>query len=808
MAARRLNARAAVAGSIGAMGLLAVVLSLITAELCQRRALADQREAIAELVGLAAETRLDQLAGRSRQLGLALQAEPAFRDALAARDADALGRRLDAHFHQYFVTAGLIGLQKLVAFDARLNPVATSGEGLATSARTYCPGLLASAARRDGPNRLKMVSGLCLQGGRPLHATLVPVGGLKPAGYVEVVADPLKALEGVADDLGLPLELRRTDGAVAFRSRSWPDGPPGPGTVVAAHTLRGDAAEPVVAVAVLRDVRVLEARFAHVRQVAVAVAAAAALVTALLALMALSGAVLEPIRALHRHVRQVREDRGSLARPVPLKGSSETRELAAAFNDMASALHATVQDLAAANHRLRREAGEKERAQALLQGAREHLERRVAERTATLRRANENLRDQARERRQAELALVGARDQAESAARARSAFLTAMNHRLRTPLNTILGFAGILEDRDDGLTPVQRDRVRQIRAAASSLSDLVDEVLDLARVESDRIDITPLPVDLAPLLADCVEAVRPRARARGIEAPEVTAPPGPVGVRADPERLRRVLATLLSNAVVHNRRRGRVDVTVEPGAAPGGGEVVRVTVADTGQGIPPSRMETVFEPFAGGADRGGGGAGLALARRLVTLMGGRIGAESTPGRGSRFWLELPAAPVPTPSLFFAARTGRAEAPGPGAPASPGAAGAPDASTGPLLLCVEDDPANLALLEELVRRHLPGARLASAATAEAALRLARAERPDAILMDLQLPGMDGLAAVEALKADPATAPIPVLAVSAAAGPEREEAARRAGCVGFVSKPYRFSDLLARLAAALAAPAPPA
>ncbi|MBP6900597.1 MAG: response regulator [Burkholderiaceae bacterium] len=381
--------------------------------------------------------------------------------------------------------------------------------------------------------------------------------------------------------------------------------------------------------------------------------------------------------------------------------------------------------------------------------------------------------------------LERARAEAERANHAKSEFLSRMSHELRTPLNAILGFGQLLELQagDDG----QRARVREILHAGRHLLTLIDEVLDLARVEAGHLSVSPEPVALQPLVQDCLGLVRPAALARGVQLLEPS-PLCAVHVRADRTRLKQVLLNLLSNAIKYNRPHGMVAVTCqpEPQAAGAGPAWLRIRVDDSGTGLDEAQQGRLFVPFerldAEARQIQGTGIGLALSKRLVELMGGQIGVESAPGRGSSFWLRLPLAQAPAPPALPA-------------PADTASA-APPRQRRHDLLCIEDNPANLRLIEQIFA-HRDDLRLLTAMSPALGLELARSHRPALVLLDINLPDMDGYAVLQCLHDHAATRDIPVLAVSANAMPKDLERAKAAGFAGYVTKPLDVRELLARV-----------
>ncbi|MBA5637821.1 response regulator [Duganella sp. LX20W] len=390
-----------------------------------------------------------------------------------------------------------------------------------------------------------------------------------------------------------------------------------------------------------------------------------------------------------------------------------------------------------------------------------------------------------------------ARQQAERANQEKSTFLSHMSHELRTPLNAILGFAQILTSDKLPSTPDEKQAfARHILQAGRHLLTLINEVLDLAKIESGAMTLSLEPVALARVFQECQAMIQPLATRRGIELRFPAR--APAHVVADRTRLKQVLINLLSNAVKYNRERGTVAldcVAAQPGR-------VRIAVRDTGAGLTAAQLELIFQPFnrlgQEGSAEEGTGIGLALTKRLMEAMRGQIGVASMVGVGSTFWIELPAtdagAAVAPELVAFTP-----VAPLPQAPtASPPAAARPEPSTtpapapedGPTLLYVEDNPANLQLIADLLRLRRTSAgpcALLSATGGEQGLELARQHRPDLILMDIHLNGMDGLETRRRLLADPATAHIPVIAISASAMPEQVRHNMAAGFFRYLTKP---------------------
>ncbi len=383
-------------------------------------------------------------------------------------------------------------------------------------------------------------------------------------------------------------------------------------------------------------------------------------------------------------------------------------------------------------------------------------------------------------RKMAEDGMRIAMEDADKANRAKSEFLSSMSHELRTPLNAILGFGQLLQyNPKEPLKETQQSCVVHILKGGEHLLALINEVLDLARIEAGRVDMSIEDIPLAALFEDVRALIEPLA-AKARIALDMPAPTADMTARADYTRTKQALINLMSNAVKYNFEGGRITVRAEQG--PHG--LIRVSVADTGPGIPTGKQAELFKPFnrlgAEVTEIEGTGIGLALTKKLVEMMDGRIGFTSEIGVGSTFWFDLPAAGGKAPAA---------------APA--GTALAARAETLPdvrgTLLYVEDNPANLKLMEMIVAR-IPNLTMLTAHNAEMGLAIAADRKPDVVIMDINLPGMDGYAALKRLKADKATQKIPVVALSANATPHDIEKGEKAGFFRYLTKPVDVERLL--------------
>ena len=389
------------------------------------------------------------------------------------------------------------------------------------------------------------------------------------------------------------------------------------------------------------------------------------------------------------------------------------------------------------------------------------------------------------------LELQAARIAADTANQAKSDFLSRMSHELRSPLNAILGFAQLMESGTPEPTAAQQDSIVQILHAGWYLLELINEILDLALIESGKLSLSPEPMSLAEVLADCRAMTEPQAGSAGI-ALHFFPPEPDLFVRADRTRVKQICLNLLSNAIKYNRSGGKVEVRCS--MRPNGR--VRVAFRDTGAGLAPDQVAQLFQPFNRlGQETGlqqGTGIGLVVCQQLVRLMGGEIGVASEPGVGSEFWIDLLASHgLAQPAEAELADLQNATAPATGAPLRS-------------VLYVEDNPANLLLVTRLLARR-PDLHLLSATDGRSGVELARATRPTMILMDINLPGISGVTALKLLAADPATAHIPVVALSANAMPRDIAKGLAAGFFRYITKPIHVADFMVTLDLALAAAA---
>jgi len=470
----------------------------------------------------------------------------------------------------------------------------------------------------------------------------------------------------------------------------------------------------------------------------------------------LQRAVTQPILDISAVARDVVQQR-NYAQRATRTSDDEVGALTDAFNNMLSEIERRTHELEALNARASQ--------------LNEDLERRVHERTKQLEEAT---------------------DSAQKANRAKSEFLANMSHELRTPLNAVIGFGQLLKASDVAVSvEKRREFAEHVVAAGRHLLTLIDEILNLAQIESGKVSLSLEPVQIADVLADCRTMIGPMAQSRGIRLDF----PSGLGLAAvaDRTRLKQVLLNLLSNAVKYNRDNGAVTVTCTPHAS----ARIRISVQDTGAGLQATEVDALFQPFNRlGRELGseeGTGIGLVVTKRLVEAMGGQIGVQSEPGVGSVFWFELAASVPAQPGLSV-------EHTRPAMLDAPHAAGR--IAT---VLCVEDNPANMELLRQVLGQR-PDLRLLTAADGRAGLQMAFEHRPDVIVLDNNMPNLTGSEAQAVLRNDPRTSAIPVIALTANAMPGAIASGLTAGFFRYLTKPVDIRQLLSAVSDALSSRRP--
>jgi len=444
--------------------------------------------------------------------------------------------------------------------------------------------------------------------------------------------------------------------------------------------------------------------------------------------------------------------RGDFSVAVAHNADDELGQLADDFNKMTDELRANIEKRMAADRALRE--------------VNERLEHEVALRTQEIEEAMDHL---------------------VTANQAKSEFLSSMSHELRTPLNAIMGFAQLLDlSKTEVLSAKQQKSVHQILENGNHLLTLINEVLDLSSIESGRLSVSLENLDIGDTIATCIQNTAPAQKSMGVKVINTIDSSALPMAHADKTRLTQAIYNLLTNAIKYNRTEDGT-VTISCHELPDG--YLRVRIADTGYGIPIEKQSDLFKPFMRlGHETGkikGTGIGLTIVDRLMSLMHGRVGFTSDLGKGSVFWIDVPVG------------TNGTGVP-PALPARPRLKPAPSADRAEtrdekVVLYIEDNLANMALMEAFIDE-IDGVRLLSAHNAEEGLEIARDQLPDLVLMDINLPGMNGIEAAQRLKADERTAAITIIAVTAAAMTDQVRRNFTSDFKGYITKPFVLADFL--------------
>ena len=393
------------------------------------------------------------------------------------------------------------------------------------------------------------------------------------------------------------------------------------------------------------------------------------------------------------------------------------------------------------------------------------------------------------ERKKIENELSKAKAEADRANVAKSEFLSRMSHELRTPMNSILGFAQLMDMGE--LNPVHKKGVNQILKSGKHLLDLINEVLDMARIESGRLTVSPEPVEISGVILETIDIVRHLAAENHITLEcNASTSTKKLFVKADHQRLKQVLLNLINNAIKYNREGGtvKIEYTIFNSAVSNGDplktNVIRISVIDTGKGISPEFIEQIFIPFERiGAERTkteGTGLGLAISKKLIEAMGGKIGVESKAGIGSTFWIELPQTES---QINYYERTSELTKPE-----------IEIIQNGGTILYIEDNLSNIQLVEQILEMHRPSTKLITNIYGKNAVQFAIDYKPDLILLDLNLPDIHGSIVLELLQAEPRTAEIPVIILSADAVTRQIEQLMEAGAKDYLIKPIDVVQFL--------------
>jgi signal transduction histidine kinase/CheY-like chemotaxis protein len=622
----RLSLRLSLTIGITIMGILGIILALYVDVTYRRIALDNQRVAIEEIMRLRVGDLLAELEKYSRDLGQTVQNNQEFRRDLKDRNATQLQHYLQQYFHQYFVTAGILKLNSLITHDAQLNfvAIATNDEQDAVlRGGVACQNLHALARSRGGVDRYKVISQLCLSGGYPFMHVLIPIGGLRLLGYLEVITDPTYTVAEIEKELGMPLRIEYLDNSVAFQSKHWPEQGIPEHSIVAQFSPQSGTNKDAFRMSVIRDVAEYETQLLKTRTVLMLTVGVATLLVASVMLFFIKKTTLDPMRRLGIHLGKIQRDSEYLGKTIAVQGNREVSELASGLNEMTIELKMLYDELQHANEDLKAEIREREAAEVQLKLSRDHLEELVEKRTADL---------------------AIARDAAIRASQSKSQFLANMSHELRTPLNAIIGYTELLlEDAAQTENDALKNDLAKVHSAAQHLLVLIKDILDLTKIEAGKIELDLAEINVADLVQDIQYTVQPVVRKNDNEfIIDCDASCGVIF--ADVLKLRQSLLNLLSNAGKFTHH-GSVKLTVKR-FTENSMEKIIFSVIDTGIGLTKKEMSKIFDAFTQAdssttREYGGTGLGLAISRNFCQLMGGDLIVTSAKGKGSTFSIILP-----------------------------------------------------------------------------------------------------------------------------------------------------------------------
>lgn len=622
----RLSLRMTLTIGIAIMGMLGIALALYVDVTYRNIALEHQRMGLQEILRLRVQDLLTELEKNSRDLGQSVQNESNFRKNLRANNLEPVNVYLQQQFHQYFVTAGILKLNSLIVYDKKLKQITTvvdDNENSSGRGGMPCQTLHDAARLRRGVEKLKVISQLCMTDGYPFMHVLVPIGGLRLVGYLEVVSEPTYSVSQIEKDLGMPLRISFNDNTISYVSNSWPEGEVPEHNMLARFNPKSSKRNDAFRIEVIQDIENYERQLSKTRNALMVTVFAFTFLVGFVMLYFIKRTTVDPLHQLAAHLRKSYRDGGYLGTTIPIAGNLEVRSLTGDLNEMIVELKVLYDELQHANDELKEEIIGREKVEIQLKLNRDHLEELVEQRTADL---------------------AVARDSAIRANRFKSQFLANMSHELRTPLNAIIGYAEMLiEDTEDVGNEAAREDLSKIHNAAKHLLVLIKDVLDLSKIEAGKIELELEEFNLYHLIEEVKQTVFPVVTGNNnefvIEYDESIG-----GMYSDQTKLRQTLLNLLSNAAkfTHN---GKIHVQVKQ-FTENDEEKITISVSDTGIGLTKKEMSKIFDAFTQADSSttrkyGGTGLGLAISKNFCILMGGDLTVSSEKGQGSVFSIVLP-----------------------------------------------------------------------------------------------------------------------------------------------------------------------
>lgn len=758
------------------MGFLGILLAVLVAETYRGYAIESQRTGFEQIIGLQVNALLDGLTRVSHDLGQALQGDKKFREFLRKKDDSGLDEHLQSQFHQYFVTAGIVKLESLAVYDKDFKLFSRAIADSA-SVNANCPDLYPRAAKRKGALRLKTITELCLVDGKPYFSMLLPIGGLRVKGYLEIVTDPIYSLQAIENNLGMPLRIRYKNGKTAYESPQWPTDLSDTKGLVASYRPLTEQGQEAFTLSLLKDVSEFEAQLELAQNKYVAAVVLISVLLAVVMISILNKTALTPLMRLGEQLRRIRVDKKQLGKTIEVSGNREISELAEGFNEMTNELKVLYDSLSSRNEELSQEIKIRESAEKELKKHRDHLEDLVEKRT---------------------LDLATARDAALDASRSKSLFLANMSHELRTPLNAIIGYSEIMMEEavetgeKDGL-----DDLEKIHYSGRHLLTLINDILDLTKIEAGKMDLYEEWFDVGAMLKGIVDTIQPLYMKNNNKI-EVNCPDDIGDLYADLTKIRQALFNLLSNAGKFSPG-GKVVLSVRR-EVENGQELINFSVKDDGIGMSQEQQDRLFEAFSQADPSttrkfGGTGLGLVISQHFCNMMGGDIQIVSAQGQGSTFTISLPVKKGPELSrdddrVAQIAWQAAAVAESKRFAESQITTDEERRENVSTVLVIDDDPSVRRIMSHFLSQK--GFNVQVAASGEEGLSAAKKKRPGVITLDVMMPGRDGWSILKDLKQDPGLCDVPVILITMV---ENRGLGFSLGAEDYLSKPIDKQRLFA-------------
>jgi len=737
----KLTLKQRIGSTILMLGISGIILLIFSAQLYTKLAYENEEAALVEMTGLKVHDLLSHLDRLSKQMSESIQQQSEIRSAMKKKDAETIVKLLNDQFFQYYVTAEVLKIARIYVYDKNFKLMAESTEGYKhiEPGVEICPNIVSIAKPRKGASRAKSISQLCAYDGHGYNAMLTPMGGLIPKGYLVTITDPSFSMQPAEKHIGNAIRIKQPNGTIAYQSRNWPNSSVIRNFLLAEYTLENERGENILNVAIARD----NAKFYQ------SITETMMLILGL-AILIITPTIVFSIFQIRRAFKPLEELRGashklSKGEYVCIHDSEfpEINTVVTAFNTMSGDICNLVDKLEV-----------------------ENLQRKKVQ--EALKENQKNLEI--------------ARDRALSATETKSNFLANMSHEIRTPLTAIIGFSKVLQTEN-----IEADRkrktIRTIIKNSEHLLHIINDIMDISKIEANKLEISNGKIDLFQFMHDCKNIVAEGILEKNLDFQVKYDYPVPKNFISDEVRLKQILINLIGNAKKFTEQ-GHIYIHVNYSVEQ---NTLHFAVEDTGIGLTKEQCEKIFTAFTQADSSttkqyGGTGLGLSISRQLVKKLGGDLAVESIKNMGSVFKFQINPGDNQNLELCYEKQYVKS----------------PDADvenskqlvfvSGSILL-VEDTVCN----QELISNYLEdmGAKVTIADNGQIALDKCKYQTYDLIIMDMQMPVMGGLEAVEKLRESNYTGPITML--TANAFEEEKQRCLKAGCNDFLAKPIDMDAL---------------